>query len=190
MRKLVVSSVLLIIFLCIVALIYRVAKSAIVEDPAKKAALAGEIAPGAVPPSGFDTGEALTMGMRGVKYKDKSGERHLLLLESPSFKDKPRDLQTALRDSRARQDSKSHAVVDKESFPEMATHLGPIQVLQRQVHFPDGRSKIDFLVLAQNPRHTNKLITIMADAPVTPEEDGKFLADYLSHLEVAPWVTP
>ncbi len=190
MRKLVIGFVLLTIFLCATALVYRVVKHSIVEDPAKKAALAGEIAPGAAPPSGFDTGEALTMGMRGVTYREKDGKRLLMLLESPSFKEKPADLQTALKDTRAKQDRKSHAVVDKESLPEMATHLGPIRVLQRQVHFLDGRTKIDFLVLAQNPKQSNKLITIMADAPVTPEEDGKFLAEFLSHLEVTPWVSP
>lgn len=189
MRKLVVGFVLLVIFLCIVALIYRVAKSAIVEDPAKKAALAAEIAPGAVPPIGFDTGEALTIPLRGVTYHEKDGKRLIMLLEGPS-KEKPGDMQSALKESRAKQDSQSHAVVDKESFPEMATHLGPIQVLQRQVHFPDGRTKIDFLVLAQNPKRPDKLVKILADAPVTPEEDGKFLADYLSHLDVSPWVSP
>ncbi|MBX3171575.1 MAG: hypothetical protein KF760_29470 [Candidatus Eremiobacteraeota bacterium] len=191
MRKLILGFAFLAFFLYVTAYtVYHFFKHSIVDDPAKKAALAGEIAPGAVPPTGFGTGEAFTMGMRGVTYREKGGQRLLMLFENPAPKEKPKDMQTALKDFRAKQDRKSQAVVDQESLPEMATHLGPIQVLQRQVHFPDGRSKIDFLVLAQNPKLPNKLITVMADAPVTPEEDGKFLAEYLGHLEVAPWVSP
>jgi len=182
--------VLVCIFLGLTAMAYRFVKAMIVEDPAKKGQLAAEIAPGALPPEGFETGDAFTIGMRGVTYHEKGGQRLLMLLENPAPKDKAADMTGALKDFRAKQDSKSHAVVDKETTPEMATHLGPIQVLQRQVHFPDGRTKIDFLVLAQNPKLPNKMITIMADAPVTAEEDGKFLADYLSHLDVSPWISP
>lgn len=183
MRRLLITFAFLCFFFALAAYtIYEFAKSTIVEDPAKKAALAAEIAPGAVPPAGFNPGEAFTIGMRGVTYHEKDGKRMIMLLENPVPKQK-----ITAQDYRAKQDSKSKAVVEKQSTPEMATHLGPIQVLQRQVHFPDGRSKIDFLVLAQNPKLPNKFITIMADAPVTPEEDGKFLADYLSHLDVTGW---
>ena len=169
--------------------IFKVSKTIVVEDPAKKIALANEIAPGAVAPDGFDT-EAFTVGMRAVKYKEKAGQHLIMLSEFPAPKQKSPDLSTALKDYRAKQDALNHAVVDKESTPEMATHLGPIQVLQRQVHFPDGKTKIDFLVMAQNPKLPNKQIIIIADAPVAPEEDGKFLADYLSHLDIAPWIAP
>ncbi len=182
-RRLIIGFAFLSFFFFLAAFtIYKFAKSTIVEDPAKKAALAAEIAPGAVPPPGFDPGEAFTIGMRGVTYHDKDKTRLIMMLENPAPKQK-----LTLQDYRAKQDAKSKALVDKQSTPEMATHLGPIQVLQRQVHFPDGRTKIDFLVLAQNPKLPNKFITIMADAPVTPEEDGKFLADYLSHLDITAW---
>ncbi len=190
MRRLIIGFILLSLFLFATFTVYRLVKASILEDPTKKAALAAEIAPGAVPPEGFDTGEALTMGMRAVKYKAKDGQRMIMLSEYPAPRQKSPDLTTALKEFRAKQDSKNHAVVDQESLPEMATHLGPIQVLQRQVHFPDGRTKIDFLVMAQNPKLPDKLITIIADAPVAPEEDGKFLADYLSHLDISPWISP
>ncbi len=162
--------------------IYKLASSVSVTDPAKQAAMAGEVAPGAVPPTGFDTGTAFTMGARGITFHEKDGKRVLLLIESTVPKEKPAD---ALAEYRAKQDAKNHAVVDKQEKLEMACKSGPLPVLVRQIHLPDGTSKTDFVAMAQNPKHTEKRVIIVGDAPAGDE--GKFMAEFLSNLEVNAW---
>ena len=161
---------------------YKLASSVSVTDPAKQAAMAGEVAPGAVPPTGFDTGTAFTMGARGITYKEKEGKRSLIMMEQAVPKNKPAD---ALSEYRAKQTKMNHAVVDKQEQLKMACKTGELPVLVRQIHLPDGTTKTDFLAMAQNPKHLEKYVILIGDAPLGDE--GKFMAEFLSNLEVNPW---
>lgn len=161
---------------------FKLASSFTVTDPAKQTAMASEVAPGAVPPTGFDTGTAFTMGAVGITYHEKEGKRILLLIESPVPKDTPAD---PLVEYRAKQDAKSHAVVDKQEKVDMTCKTGPLPVLVRQIHLPDGTTKTDFLAMAQNPKHTNKRVIVIGDAPLGDE--GKFMAEFLGNLDVKAW---
>ncbi|MFN8609454.1 MAG: hypothetical protein U0931_18090 [Vulcanimicrobiota bacterium] len=183
MRRLLFGFIFFSFLFCFVAwMMYKLANSVSVTDPAKQAAMAGEVAPGATPPSGFDTGTAFTMGMRGITYHEKDGKRILLLMESALPKQKSAD---PLADYRARQDAKSHAVADKQERLEMHSKSATIPVLARQIHLPDGTSKSDFLALAQNPKHPEKIVIVIGDAP--PADEGKFVAEFLGNLEVNAW---
>ncbi|MBS2035726.1 hypothetical protein JST97_12115 [bacterium] len=183
MRRLLFGFIFFSFLFCFVAwTMYKLANSVSVTDPAKQAALAGEVAPGARPPTGFDTGTAFTMGMRGITYHEKQGKRALILMESPLPKNKPAD---ALADYRARQDAKSHVVVDKQERLDLNTKSGSLPVLARQIHLPDGTANSDFLVLAQNPKRSDKILIIIGNAPGADE--GKFLAEFLANLEVSAW---
>ena len=182
MRKLLFGCGFLCLFFFLGAYtLYRWAGRAFANDPAKNAQLAVEIAPGATAPPGFVPDVSINVGMRSVIYHEKGSARTLFLFEADRAK-----APTSLRAFRAKQDAKSHAVVEKESSQEMATHSGPISVLVRQMRLPDGKQKTDFLTIGQNPKQPSKMVIVMADAPSPPEDDGKFVAEFLSHLELTP----
>lgn len=188
MRKLLFGCAFLCFFFFLGAYtLYRWADRAFANDPAKNAQLASEIAPGATAPPGFVPDVSINVGMRSVIFHEKGTGRTLFLFEADRGKD---PTPPSLRAFRAKQDAKSHAVVDKESTLEMATRSGPISVLARQVHLPDGKKKTDFLAIAQNPKQVSKMVIVMADAPLPPEDDGKFVGEFLSHLELAPYFQP
>lgn len=194
MKKLLIGCVFLCFFFFLGSYtLYRWAQHAFANDPAKNAQLAAEIAPGATAPAGFVPDVSINVGMRSVIYHERDKPRTIFLFEGERGKDQPpaaADYVAALKTFRAKQDAKSHAVVDKETTLEMATHSGPISVLARQVHLPDGKKKTDFLTIAQNPKQISKIVILMADSPLPPEDDGQFFSEYLSHLDIAPWMQP
>lgn len=161
---------------------YKLATTVSVSDPGKQLALAGEIAPGAAPPAGFDTGTAFTLGVRGITYHDKDSKRTIVLMESKVPATRPVD---ALQEYRLKHDAKGQVVVEAQERVEMACQTDKLAVLRRQVKVATKGSRTDFLVMAQKPQRPDKVVVVLGDAP--QGDDGQFMLDFLSRLQVKAW---